>query len=241
MIKQEDTLLLSRYLDGELSITEQVGVKKRLLAEIDLASEYRRLKAVNDLLLKSLDNAAVRTVPPRTAAMMGPFEIALSSRRDNSIWQFASAAAIVAAFGLLLIRGWDSSPQGYPVIFEQDQLISKALEKTPSSSSEWVALGDNRELRPILTFPHSNGGWCREYELTTPKANWKGIACRTDNASWITQAIGGQEVIKPIVNKYRPAGADTNGEIGNFVREHASDIPLSLKQEKRVISAGWRR
>ncbi len=241
MNKQEDTLLLSRYLDGELSTAEKVLVKKRLLAEMDLAEEYRRLKAVNDLLVKSFASNDAKTVPPKTAAMMGPFQLTMSNRNENSMWQFASAAAVVAAVGLLIIRGWNVSPAGHPVIFEQDQLISKALEQTPSSASNWVVLEDSRKLRPVLTFPHENGGWCREYELATVKANWKGIACRAGDTSWITQAIGDHEAIRPVVNKYRPAGADVNGKIGNFVKEHASDIPLSVKQELLLINAGWNR
>ena len=241
MNKQEDTLLLSRYLDGDLTSAEQIIIKKRLLSEKDLSGEYKRLKAVNDVLIQSLDHSGVKRVSPRTAAIMGPLESKLSSRPDSSIWQLASAAAIVAAIGLVMIRGWNASPGGYPVIFEQDRLISNALEQTPSSSSKWAVLEDDRELRPILTFPHSNGGWCREYELATKKANWKGIACRSEDATWITQAIGAQDSIKPIVNKYRPAGADVNGEIGNFVRENAADIPLSVKQETLLINAGWKR
>ncbi len=241
MNKQEDTLLLSRYLDGELSTAEQVLVKKRLLSEIDLAEEYKRLKAVNDLLVKSFASSNAKTVPPKIAAMMGPFQLTTSNRNENSIWQFASAAAIVAAVGLLIIRGWNVSPTGHPVIFEQDRLISEALEQTPSSASKWVVLEDSRQLRPILTFRHENGGWCREYELATAKANWKGIACRSGEAYWITQAIGDHEAIKPVVNKYRPAGVDVDGKIGDFVKEHASDIPLSVKQELRLINAGWDR
>ena len=97
MNKQEDTLLLSRYLDGELSTAEQVRLKKRLLAEIDLAEEYRRLKAVNDLLVKSFARNEAKIVPPKIAAMMGPFQLTMSNRKENSMWQFASAAAIVAA------------------------------------------------------------------------------------------------------------------------------------------------
>ena len=241
MNKQEDTLLLSRYLDGELSTAEQVRLKKRLLAEIDLAEEYRRLKAVNDLLVKSFARNDAKIVPPKIAAMMGPFQLTTSSRNNNSMWQFASAAAVVAAVGLLIIRGWNVSPVGHPVIFDQDQLISEALEQTPSSASKWVVLEDRRKLRPILSFSHENGGWCREYELATAKANWKGIACRSDDTPWITQAIGDHEAIRPVVNKYRPAGADVDGKIGNFVKEHASDIPLSVKQELLLINAGWKR
>ena len=86
--------------------------------------------------------------------MMGPFQLTISNRNENSIWQFASAAAIVAAVGLLIIRGWSVSPTGHPVIFEQDQLSSEALEQTPSSASKWVVLEDSRQLRPVLTFPH---------------------------------------------------------------------------------------
>ena len=57
----------------------------------------------------------------------------------------------------------------------------------------------------------------------------------------LRRPLGDHEAIKPVVNKYRPAGSDVNGKIGDFVKEHASDIPLSVKQELRLINAGWDR
>ena len=35
-------------------------------------------------------------VSPKTATMLGPFQLAMSNRNENSMWQFASAAAVVA-------------------------------------------------------------------------------------------------------------------------------------------------
>ena len=241
MNRQEDSQLLSRYLDGELSINEQTLLKKRLLSETDLSREYNRLKSVNDLLLHHF-NENTKSVPPRTAAMLGSVEskIVTMPHGANPIWQFATAATVVAAIGLFLVRGWGDFPAGQPVLFEQDQLLSQALDHATSSPTDWVGLADGRELRPILTFPHANGGWCREYELTTNIEHWKGVACRTKDTVWITQALGSQHAIEPIVDKYRPAGADENGEIGNFVKENASDIPISVARERILISKGWK-
>ena len=243
MNRQEDTMLLSRYLDGDLSNKEEVALKKRILAEPALSSEFSRMKTVNDLLKQHFNSSSTKIVPPSTAAMMGSSETNVNNIRTkhNSLWQFATAATAVAAIGLLLVREWSFSPTSQPVLFDQDQLVSEALEQAPSSADSWVSLADGRKLRPVLTFPHANGSWCREYNLSTESVNWKGIACRSaKNDEWITQALGAESAIDPIVDKYRPAGADENGEIGTFIRENASDIPVSVSQEQKLIESGWK-
>jgi hypothetical protein len=113
-----------------------------------------------------------------------------------------------------------------------DRLVDAALDQLPSGRG-WSTLADGRELQPVLTFPHREGNWCREY-LLRGDDNWRAVACH-DGSRWVTQAAG-LESFMDSGAAYRPAGAADAAPVAVFIDQNAADIALDAQAEAQLLS-----
>ena len=174
-------------------------------------------------------------MPARVAALLEDCETSDSSTTRpgrGHRWGFAIAASVLAAAVFLASPEWrQEQPSG-------DALLARALEDVPSSSEAWTALGDERLVRPLLSFQARSGGWCREFLLQDGGADWHGVACREGEARWTTELLV-PDAAAAQPGEYRPAGAGDAGAAAAFVDQHAADIPLSASEEAGLIAGGW--
>ena len=262
----QDIELLSRYLDGELPAAQARGLETRLHTERDLQRTLVRLQELNQRLRDALTEQAQvpktisrllrsginsRTgkthtdldngrIGPNTSNVLPfPGNGALETARPRTRRPLAIAAGLLATAALALVMNTGllskSSPE--PSLPGNDRIVSNALEQE-SSGIAWIALSDGRELRSVLTFPHVDGRWCREYLLRGDK-DWRAVACR-DSGRWVTQAAGLESYLD-LVGAYAPAGAGDAEPVAVFISHHAADIALGLDEEKRLIQNGWPR
>ncbi len=254
--ENQDLELLSRYLDGELPAADSRKLETRLHSEQELQRTLVRLQELNQQLRDSLTERA--TIPEATRLLLEsdgvstpakeelsgnssnvlPFPGAgvIASARPRANWPVAIAASLVAAVavGLVMNTSFDATP----ALPGNDRLVSAALEQE-TSGGDWLALSDGRELQSVLTFPHEDGRWCREYLLRGGDADWRAVACREDNR-WVTQAAGLESYLEP-TDAYIPAGASDAEPVAVFISRHAADIALGLDEEIQLISDGWQR
>ena len=254
----QDLELLSRYLDGELPAAQARGLESRLHAERNLQRTLVRLQELNQRLRDALSEQAQvpetisrqlrsgtdrdkrRTPPPPTANVLPfPGNSARETKRPNTTWPFAIAAGLLAVVApvLLINTGLLPVSASQPSLPGNDHVVSSALERE-RSGIDWIALSDGRELRSVLTFPHVDGRWCREYLLRGDK-DWRAVACR-DGQRWVTQAAGLESYLDH-VGAYAPAGAGDAEPVAVFISHHAADIALGPDEEQRLIHSGWPR
>ena len=240
MMNDSDMDMLSRYIDGELSVDERESFEKRLIAEPALRAAFEQAQKLDAKLKTTFHARGTDSVPPRIAAMLGATSgnvVAFPSRPRKRV-QFAIAASVAAVCGVLITQNMQNSAPGLPELLQEDLLLSQALESTPSMATGWETLADGRQLRPVLTFPSTAGSWCREYLLSTADNDWRGVACRDAEGAWITEALGSESFLNP-GDAYRPAGAGDSDQIATFIGENAADIALSRGQEADVIANNW--
>ena len=252
-----DIELLSRYLDGELPPSDSRVLEARLSTDAELRSALVRLQELNQRLRDALSErasvpAAVRAMlepgaeaPPRNEAdalqtaagnvLRFPGRERRRAEDHRARWPMALAAsfAMAAAMGLFL-SNQEALDNGLP---GNDRLVSAALDAQRSGGG-WTDLGDGRELQPILTFPHEDGRWCREYLLRGNEADWRAVACR-ESDKWVTQAAGLESYLDSS-DAYRPAGASDSAPVAVFISQHAADIALGHEDEQRLLSH-WNR
>lgn len=244
-----DVALLSQYLDGELEPEASRQLEARLAAEGDLRSALVRLQELNQRLRDML--AEQSSIPAGVEALLERSEAdrvdALSESgnvlrfpgqerrrktdRDGR-WPLALAASVVLAIAAGLILDNANTPES--TLPGNDRIVSAALDRQTSGSG-WSDLGDGRELQPILTFPHQDGRWCREYLLRGGDADWRAVACRADDR-WVTQAAGLESYLDS-GNAYVPAGAGDAEPVAVFISQHAADIALGLDDESALLSS----
>lgn len=254
----QDLKLLSRYLDGELPAAQARGLESRLHAERNLQRTLVRLQELNQRLRDALSEQAQvpetirrqlssgadrdkrRAPPPHTSNVLPfPGNSARETKRPNTTWPLAIAAGLLAVVAPVLVMNTGLFPvsASQPSLPGNDRIVSSALERE-RSGIDWIALSDGRELRTVLTFPHVDGRWCREYLLRGDK-DWRAVACR-DGQRWVTQAAGLESYLDH-VGAYAPAGAGDAEPVAVFISHHAADIALGPDEEQRLIHSGWSR
>lgn len=258
-LSDEDLEQLSRYSDGEMSPMEARRFERRLESESELKGALVRVEELNHRLREALAGreaipgavqtlldtagtqsaagtqpgaAAVDAAASGDAGKVLPFPAqrrAASSASGRMTWPGALAASIAIAItaGIVLDRG--ASVSQLP---GNDRLVDAALDQLPSGSG-WSTLADGRELQPVLTFPHREGSWCREY-LLRGDDNWRAVACHDGNR-WVTQAAG-LESFMDSGAAYRPAGAADAAPVAVFIDQNAADIALDAQAEAQLLS-----
>jgi hypothetical protein len=240
-LTEQDYELLSQYLDGELPAAQAQQLRERLLAEPSLRAGFERIKTVNDHLTGAFGVSGVDAVPAHVVQMLQHPK----SHEDKGFyqrrvgWGLAVAASVLAAAGLLLNPGQnDQRGDELAQTGRHDALLSPVLEQSLSRGDGWIFLVDGTSIRPLLSFPSVEGGWCREYLLTDAGSEWRGVACRSAG-QWVTAVLAAVESSGTIDQYYRPAGATTPDQVTAFIDSKSANIPLSQEQETELIARGW--
>mgnify|MGYP001581007698 CR=1 FL=1 len=230
-MKDQDYELLSQYLDGELPTKETAQLEQRLGADSELRITLASMRSIDSAVKASYRNSG--QAPAHIGAMLQGEEsnvVAFPRRsRAAASWQYAVAATLVAAAGLLLVPDMNRSSEA---------LLSAALDEASSRASGWETLEDGRKLRPVLSFPDKSGTWCREYLVTDAEGAQRGVACR-DDKGWNTVVIAATEITPNDDQLYRPAGADDDSSVAKYISENAADIAASAQQESELIASDW--
>ncbi len=230
-----DDEFLSAFIDGELASEQVAGMRARLLAEPVLRARYDRMKRVDDHLRGTFDAAGTDTVPEHVRQLLTPEQTEATSlatmRRTG--WGLAIAATILAVSGQLLNPQWRGAGDN------RDAEIANVLEVAPSRGSGWESLPDGESLRPVLSFRSDAGTWCREYLLQAADGAWHGVACREERG-WRTRVISQVSEREFAEGRYRPAGANDSDSVATFIERHATDVPLSAREEAALIDSEWR-
>lgn len=233
-MNDNDTELLSRYIDGELNDTETARLQSRLHSEPELVAALQSMQAVNNRVRDAFEYTAV--APVRVTSLLEKSSgnvVAFPSRERSTGWGFAIAASVMAAAGLLMFQTSGQLTGDYA---EQDAQFAELIDNGASRGAGWDTLQDGSRFRPVLSFKTNNGKWCREYLLESYTSAGRGVAC-LDNGNWVTQVFSAQAV-PGTQTEYRPAGAVDADVVAQFVADHAGNIALGA-EEAEVIATGW--
>lgn len=229
-MNEQDYQLLSQYLDGELNQIAARQLEQRLQTEPQLQATLNEMGTLDSRVKQAF--AGTDKAPEQLVAMVRPASnvVALSQRKHRPAWQYAVAASLVAAAGVLLAPQWQPDSPAGPT-------LAGILETTPSMAEGWKTLADGKEVRPVLSFQSFDGNWCREYLLSASGEGQRGIACR-EAGQWNTRvAVPAQ--LPGSTTEFRPAGAGDADAVANFLADNADGIALGAAQEQAVINANW--
>lgn len=230
-------VLVSRYIDNELSTDERTAFESRLRAEPRLRARLSQFKH-NDALLHAQHQADRSAVPQTVINLLADANnVSTCTTPKKRKAPLALAASLLIAVGAGLLVNSQQTTQ--PTAADSARVLAHALETLPSRAEGWDTLADGRALRAVLTFPAADGAWCREFMLASDEEHWRGVACRHGD-SWVTQMMG-RDVFLEREAGYRPAGAADSDAVARFIDATASGIALSASEEQQLIASEWRR
>ncbi len=122
---------------------------------------------------------------------------------------------------------------------EESVAFSQVLDENPSQAKGWLPVGDDVQLRPVLSFASNGGTWCREFLAAQGSESWRGVACRRDG-SWDVELLVQTPGLSAENSGYQTASAETADLVAQFIDTHSTDIPLGREQETGLIAKDWR-
>ena len=225
-----DYELLSQYLDQELDDLTARRLEQRLASEPELQATLNRLGEVDNRVKQAFEGTDQAPAYVTEMLRPTPSNVVTFPQRSRPAWQYAVAASLVAAVGLVLTPKWQDSTQSGPS-------LATVLESTPSMADGWKTLSDGRDIRPVLSFKEVDGAWCREYLVSVQGAGERGVACR-DDGYWNTRVIAPTDLPGDAAD-FRPAGAGDADAVAQYLQERADGIALSASAEATLISSRW--
>ncbi len=99
-LKRKEWLLLSRYLDGDLSAEQVIRIEKRLRSDAALKQAYERMLHTRQVLR----SVPQRNVPHSYVLSASMVEVEHQAQVPQRIWKFSSAAAAVVAVVAIFLQ-----------------------------------------------------------------------------------------------------------------------------------------
>jgi len=237
---------ISAFLDGELSQVETEALALAVERDPALAARVERFGAANRAYVSTV--AAIDQHPmsdgvkkilstPPTAQVI-PFRTKVGAFLTE---HRAIAASLLCAAAVWSVSSNLGGQSGSALQAAPDGLIMassplhRALETGVTSAPVQVAA--NVMATPRLTFASAEGGFCRQFDVSSPAGLTSAIACREDGR-WRTQAAvfgktGGGD--------YQTAAGDKSPVLEAFIDQHISGAPLNTAEEAKVLSEHWKR
>lgn len=213
MISDEDLMLLSAYMDGELDATRMNELRERLREEPELRRELEEMQTTDELVKSYSSRIDTRAVPGSVTSL-------LQNRQDISRFRpYALAASILLLAGGL-IAAFVNRPE--PALIVLDRIESGQRVETNEGNLEVIA-----------TFRHHNGSVCREYQMNGERS----IACHAGEGWEIVLSVPSMDTPQEI---YQPAGSGDLSAIDDYISRNKQGDVLTLSEEKALIRNGWR-
>jgi hypothetical protein len=245
--ESREEVLLSAYLDDELSDEQADFIADRLLREPALAMQLEGLRTADDEARRLFAILDESPMPQRVLDLIqGKNNIVHFPQRGARRFlqlPVAIAASVALAAGFLASHWLRVAPDPgsattglYAASIEEGGQIEELLEHSPSDSV--VKLADGTRATPMLTFQDRDGAYCRQLLVDGINRSAHAVACRR-GGHWQLEALAFSATVDAGA-PYQPASiavpaavsATVDGLIG--VGE-----PLNLRQEKQAISSSW--
>lgn len=259
---------LSAYLDGELTPQEMDQITDEIASDPALAARLEALRASDAWLSRQFAAADQNPIRSDTLDLIKQFGqeqgspkpevdenskvIAFKPRNrwaavtESISWGQAIAASIALFIGIgagMQFGGSRDIEDGHATL-QTAGLISPAsplydvLETAPSLRT--VSLPDTTaNATPIMSFETTDGGYCRELQISTPASHSRSIACRTGD-SWLVKATVASAGPAPVGNSdFVPASAVEQLLIDQTVMALMKGDALSRTDEDQLIERGW--
>jgi negative regulator of sigma E activity len=239
---------LSAFLDGELPEDEMETVAAALENDPSVAARLETLASVDTDLKEMFATTDKKPIREDTMALI---DAALGEKdtetdTDNVVafkpktkaaapqpqswWPQAVAASVALVIGLAggsYLTGGSTEQSSTAVFAALDANIS----------GEQVSLPSGDTLEATLTFAAQNGGYCREYKLTTAESSSRNVACN-NSGDWAVVATVMTENAEAATG-YIPA-SDSDKAINAVITGLIAGDVLSAEAERLLIKAGWK-
>lgn len=252
---------LSAYLDRELPPAEMRLIREAVESDAELANRLAGLEEPDRIIKSAYRSIDSHPLPESIAALLREDETQAgesATGRDETViafpvhraperlyrWALPLAASIALVIGLGVgagvdWRGGNGGNVGVPrmaaVIASGDPLF-EILER--GESARKFSLEGEVAVTPVLTFATESGAFCREFEMLSPGAAMRAVACREDDSWRLTVAVSARPEAGAGEGYVTAEGA-TGAWFDRYLGTLIDGAPLGADEEKALIECGW--
>ncbi|SFD57646.1 anti-sigma factor family protein [Pseudoalteromonas denitrificans] len=223
MLPEQDHLLISAFLDGELSLEESACFKQRLLKEPALNQQYQVLKSLDQNLKSAFSEIESDPIPEALSNLLE------NEKPKTEVWQFMAMAASLVVVSLISFLGYQFSLQEHISV-----ALNQALETRPSM--EVAQLNEESQFIALQSFRHTNGNICREYVIKAQSMQEHSVACKIQK-SWQVQVKKQTKILD--LEHYITATGSQGKIIEPYLKKVAKGQALNVDEELKLISRNW--
>ncbi|HEX3364780.1 anti-sigma factor [Phenylobacterium sp.] len=217
---------IAAYVDGELSPQARAAFEAEMAADMDIAAEVARQRALRTRLADAYDPILSEPVPLALT-------LAAQAANDQAALRFGPRgwAALAASLVVGLAVGLAVRPAEGPLASRDGALVAqgglaRALTTQLATDAGPVKVG--------LTFRTAQAGYCRTFEAASDRL--AGVACR-EGGRWTARAVSAWT--PPAATAYRTAGSDTPPAVLAAVDGLIAGAPLDAAAERTARDSGW--
>lgn len=249
-MNNDDFLLLSAYLDNELSPDERVSVEERLAKDNEFAELFSDLEKIDDAIeLHSTELAAEidnKPIPSEITELLKPTvnkndslenvktlsesSLGTASRPSKTFRQYLPIAAAVATIAIAIPLYMQLSAEK-----TNEMTLSQALNALPSGQQQVIQ--NDSVVSISMTFESADGNICREYVLAESLDSTAGqqiISCRA-NSDW--QQVLSANVTFSKQGQFQPASGQTSRDVEAWLDTNMASDAYSLEKERLILSS----
>lgn len=245
--KPDDVLMLSAYIDNELSESQRQAVEQRLEEDACLRALYSRLQQSEHLF--RLNVSAIDSEPPSPALMhilqspekhsTNVVSLTLNRLRHNFHRRFqhglAAAAALVAVTALLFLQGRLFDRQSaVPILAEVRFDSGEVAEALGSIVAGKTVKTDNGELTEVLAFSRRDGVLCKHIVLQQSRESLDAVAC-FENGGWARMAADLSAAGTDVGMGYQLADGFGGLQVESYIYSVIDGTSLSPEQERTLM------
>lgn len=236
---------ISAFLDGELGEAETEKLAHEMEADEALSAHVERLRAANRVYVSAVAGIDRRPMPDAAQKILAAPPAAKVIRfRPRAVGAFVTEHRAIAASLLCAAAVWGvaSILSPGPMLPDAGGLVvassplHRVLETAASSEPMQIAAGVT--AIPRLTFASTDGGYCRQFAVSSSSGATSAIACREEGRWQMQVAVFGPPIP---VGDYRTASGPVAPALEAFIDGRISGSPLNAAEEARLLSQGWRR
>jgi len=246
-MNEQDFLLLSAYIDGELDKDQTEILEQRQEDEPTLKLMLDQLRSNDQLLRVAAHSIDEEPMPENLQVLLSNNNE--SSKQDSLLklpnaraatrslkWFAAIAASITLVLGIVIgqFQHEDHFEQLVAAgTFQPTEILVEILDEVGSGSSS--KLGE-LHVAQNLSFLREDEVFCRHYAIQDEQAALDAIACFIDG-KWHNTVLAPGRLMPSNRDTYQPASATTDTVISNYIQERIQGVPLTQSEEVRYLKS----
>ena len=232
----QEELLISAVLDGELNDEQKVQFDELMAKETAFQSKVRQRQEQHNLIAQAFGQIDDTPMPESVMSMLEAKDNVVAMTPKTRRYSPLAMAASVLLVGVLTVFyfGAEKTTDGNGLAAQLDVALDKNLSGT------LIDLGQDQQSQMLvnLSFIDNQNRYCREYFLSQSQSPaLHRVSCKGPNG-WQTEVEVQSDKILGSDN-FRPASGEVSDSVTRYLDNNMQSDAFNMEQERQAMEKVW--